>query len=224
MGNGADAFFAVVSLGLLATAATGSFAGVCVVDRASGAHKSVTTTAGTAHDAKAGAQAPLNRCCSSGTVNAVATDAPAQIASVYRPVIIAARRGKSRLIRPSSSTLPSAMPAPANTDEANNKGRLTQARSAVPMQISSIAPSKVRSTPKRRASAGAGAEKMPRQMMGSVVSKLAPVALKSVSRMMSGNTTDRLPNTGRRLKAISSRLSANSTGCVGRWWGEWGAG
>ena len=52
------------------------------------------------------------------------------------------------------------------------------------------------------------------QMMGRVVKKLAPVAPRPVSRMISGSTTDRLPNTGRRLKAISSRLTASSTGWV----------
>ena len=127
---------------------------------------------------------------------------------------MAERAGKSRLIRPSSSTLPIAMPAPASTDDANSKGRLTQARSKVPTQIKNIAPSSVRSTPKRRASAGDGAANRPRQMMGRVVKKLAPVALRPVLCMISGSTTDRLPNTGRRLKAISSKLAASSKGCV----------
>ena len=46
--------------------------------------------------------------------------------------------------------------------------------------------------------------------MGSVVSTLAPVADKPVSRMISGSTTDRLPNTGRRLQAIRIRLRPSS--------------
>ena len=129
---------------------------------------------------------------------------------------MADRVGKSRLTMPSTSTLPTAMPAPANTDEANSSGRLGQARSAVPRQISKSAPSRVRSTPKRRAKAGAGAANRPRQTMGRVVSRLAPVAPRPVSRMMSGSTTDRLPNTGRRLKAISSRHRPSSQGCAGR--------
>ena len=97
---------------------------------------------------------------------------------------MAERLGKSRLIMPSTSTLPTAMPAPASTEDVNKSGRLAHARSAVPRQISSMAPSSVRSTPKRRANAGAGA-------------------------------ANRLPKTGRRLKAISSRHNASSQGRLG---------
>ena len=47
-------------------------------------------------------------------------------------------------------------------------------------------------------------------LVASVVSMLAPVEDRPVSRMISGSTTERLPKTGRRLQAIRIRLRASS--------------
>jgi hypothetical protein len=178
-----------------------------------GAQSTSTSTAGSAQNARAGGQAPLNAAPISGTDKAVADAAPAQIASVYRPVISAVWRAKLRLTRPGSSTLPMAIPAPASTDDANSGASVPAARSTVPTVMSSRASSSTRSGPYRRASAGVGAENSPRHTIGKVVSMLAPTADRPVSRMISGNTTDRLPNTGRRLQAMRIRLRPSSHLC-----------
>ena len=145
-----------------------------------------------------------------GTVKAAAADAPPHTASVYRPIISATFSAKLRLIRLGSSTLPMAMPAPASTADKNREKTLPVARSNVPEAIKTRAISNTRSAPKRRARAGVGSEKRPRHRMGSVVSMLAPVEVRPVSRMISGSTTERLPNTGRRLQAMRIRLRASN--------------
>ena len=83
--------------------------------------------------------------------------------------------------------------------------------------------------PTRRPSQGAHMAKSPKQTMGRVVSALAAVGDIPVAATISGSTTERLENTGRRLKAMKmtdspSRSRRNREGVgartgteAGRW-------
>ncbi|MCY1225425.1 hypothetical protein D9M72_376170 [compost metagenome] len=177
---------------------------------ACGAQMNVTSAAGTAHMASASVQPPPSA-CSSGTVRPAALAAPPHTAMVYRPIISAACLAKSRFTRPESSTFDTAMPLPAMAEARNSSGMLPVPRSTVPTPISTMQPSSVRSVPKRRPSQGAIGANTPRQTIGSVVSRLAAVADRPVARMISGSTTDRLANTGRRLKAMSTTVRPSSS-------------
>ncbi len=126
---------------------------------------------------------------------------------VYRPIISAACAAKSRFTRPDSSTFDTAMPLPAMAEARNSSGMLPVPRSTVPTRISTMHASSVRSVPKRRPRPGASGANTPRQTIGSVVSRLAAVDESPVALMISGSTTERLANTGRRLKAISTTLA-----------------
>ena len=102
------------------------------------------------------------------------------------------------------------MPVPAMAEATKSKGTLPVPRSKVPTRMNTRQPSRVRSVPKRRPSRGASIAKRPRQTIGKVVSRLAAPGDSPVDAMISGSTTDRLENTGRRLKAMSTTLSASS--------------
>jgi hypothetical protein len=187
---------------------------------ACGAQTSVTSAAGTAHMASAVVQPPSSA-CSMGTVSPAALAAPPHTAMVYRPIISAACFAKSRFTRPDSSTFDTAMPLPAMAEARNSSGMLPVPRSSVPTKISTMQPSSVRSVPKRRPSPGASGANTPRHTIGRVVNRLAAVAERPVALMISGSTTERLANTGRRLKAISTTL-APSRMRRARLRGSWG--
>ncbi len=120
------------------------------------------------------------------------------------------RCSKSRLIKPDINTLAIAMPVPASAVAANSTGSAPTPRNPVPSATSARHASSVRSVPKRRPSRGANIANSPRQTTGNVVSALAPPGERPVRSMISGSTTDRLENTGRRLKPISTTLNAIS--------------
>ncbi len=142
---------------------------------------------------------PAARC--TGTVTPAARAAPPNSDMEYRPVISPDLAAKSRLIRPGSSTLATAMPAPMTTVPANSATTESSSRSAVPAQISAMVPSSERSMPKRRPSRGAIGASRPKQSSGSAVSRLVAAAVMPLSSRMVPASGDTATRAGRRLSA-----------------------
>ena len=91
---------------------------------------------------------------------------------------------------------------PASAEAMKSSGTFPVPRNAVPAVIMSMQTRSVRSMPTRRPSQEAGMANRPRQTIGKVVRALAAASERPVEATMSGSTTERLENTGRRLNAI----------------------
>ena len=120
---------------------------------------------------------------------------------------------KSRLIRPGSSTLPSAIPVPINTVPAYNANALPAERSRMPAEMTNSAPKSVRSMPNLRATDALSGEKAAKASNGSEVSRPRAEALKPKSFWISGKTGAMLVKGTRRFTAISRMPATSAMAC-----------
>lgn len=107
------------------------------------------------------------------------------------------------------------MQAPANAVPKNSSEIEEKPRSAVPSASRRMTPSRTRSVPTRCASLGASGENSPMQMTGKVVRILVPKAERPRPVRISGKSADALEKTGRRLKAMSTRLAPSKNLPIG---------